>query len=222
MSGTLPTTPGMASAQWRSQWPGLQTQTDIGATQRVNYLGHFFEVDVEYPLMKRETAKPLIGFLQAQQGAFDNFAAGITGYTNVDGAVYDRHLAVGPSGTNDITTELNVASSYAVGTTSINYTSNFTSTYYNNSTHGDFFIVGDIVKFSNHNKLYMIVEQTNPNSSGAGSVKVLPTLTTAIDATTDIYYYNVYGNWFLKNTDIMWGAGLSDTVELAFTLREDV
>ncbi len=222
MAGTLPTTPNMASAQWRSQWPGLQTQTDIGATQRVNYLGHYFEVDVEYPLMKRKTAKPLLGFLQGQQGAFDNFAAGITGYTNVDGAVYERHLAVGPSGTNAIVTDISVASTNQVGASSINYTSNFTSAHYNNSTHGDFFIVGDIIKFSNHNKLYMISEQTNPNSSGAGSIKVLPTLTTQITSSTDIYYYNVLGNWFLKNTDIMWGAGLSDTVELAFTLREDV
>ena len=222
MSGTLPTTPGMASAVWRSQWPGLQAQTDIGATQRVNYLGHFFEVDVTYPLLKRSTAKPIIGFLQQQQGAYDNFSAGITGYTNVDGAVYDRHLAVGPSGTNQISTEINVASTNLVGVSSVNYTSNFTSTYYNNSTHGDFFIVGDIVRFSNHNKLYMITQQTNPDSAGAGNIRILPTLTTQIDATTDIYYYNVYGNWFLKNTDISWNAGLSDTTELAFTLREDV
>ena len=222
MSGTLPTTPGMQSAVWRSQWPGLMTQTDIGATQRVNYLGHYFEVDVTYPLLKRKTAKPLLGFLQGQQGSYDNFAAGVTGYTNVDGAVYDRHLAVGPSGTNAISTEINVTNTGTVGTSAITYNSNFTSSHYNNSTHGDFFIVGDIIKFSNHNKLYMISEQTNPDSAGTGQIKILPTLTTAISSSTDIYYYNVYGNWFLKNQDISWNAGLSDTVELTFTLREDV
>lgn len=219
MSGTLPLTPKFTSAGISSVWPGLITETDVGSTQRVNYMGHYFRAQCTYPLMKLTTAKPILAFLQKQQGGYDNFAAAIEGYINADGAVYAKHLL--HSGT--IGTDLTSSTNYVVGTSAITFNSNFTSTYYTSGSDGDFFKDGDMIKFSNHNKLYMVVDSTNPGTDGNGGIiNIQPGLTTAITSSHTIQYHTVYGQWFLESQDINWNTGLAETVELEITLREDV
>lgn len=214
---TLPSTPKFSSVNLTSVFPGIRQEMDTGSVQRTNFPGHYFRAQCDYPTMKRTTAKPIIGFLNGQQGGLTSFLAALPGYENVDGAVYTLRVA-NPS----INKELDVASNYATTTTTINYTSTIgNSTYYSSSSNGDFFIVGDMIQFSNHNKLYTIVEQTNPDGAGAGQIKIQPGLQTAVTTGHDIIYYNILGSFFNEASDIVNNNDLADTVTMTINLRED-
>ena len=214
---TLPSTPKFSSVNLTSVFPGIRQEMDTGSVQRTNFPGHYFRAQCDYPTMKRITAKPIIGFLNGQQGGLTSFLVSLPGYDNVDGAVYKLYLD-NPS----IDRTLSVASSYATTTTTINFTSTIgNSTYYSSSTNGDFFIVGDMIQFSNHDKLYTIVEQTNPNSAGAGTIKIQPGLQTAVTGSHDITYTNVLGKFFNEASDIVNNNDLADTVTMTLNLRED-
>lgn len=214
---TLPSTPKFSSVSLTSVFPGITQEMDTGSVQRTNFPGHYFRAQCDYPTMKRLTAKPILGFLNAMQGGLTSFLVGLPGYEDVEGAVKTLYDA-NPS----IDRTLSVSTSYATTTTTINFTSTIgTSTYYNSSTDGDFFIVGDMIQFTNHDKLYTIIEQTNPDASGNGQIKIQPGLQTAITNAHDITYTNVKGKFFNDASDIVNNNDLADTVTLTLNLRED-
>lgn len=214
---TLPSTPKFSSVNLTSVFPGIRQEMDTGSVQRTNFPGQYFKAQCDYPTMKRTTAKPIIGFLNGQQGGLTSFLVALPGYENVDGAVYKLYVD-NPS----INRALDVASSYAVTTTTINFTSTIgNSTYYNQGVNGDFFLVGDMIQFSNHDKLYTIVEQTNPDAAGAGQIKIQPGLQTAVTGSHDITYVGVLGKFFNEASDIVNNNDLADTVTMSLNLRED-
>ena len=214
---TLPLTPKFNNVILTSVFPGIKQELDTGSVQRTNFPGHYFTAQCTYPALKKTTLKPIIGFLNAMQGGLTSFLVSLPGYENVEGAVYKLSLD-NPS----INKTLSVSTSYATTTTTVVFTSTIgNSTYYNSSTEGDFFKVGDMIQFSNHDKLYTIVEQTNPNSSGQGTIKIQPGLQTAITNAHDITYSNVLGKFFNEASDIVSNNDLADTVTLTLNLRED-
>ena len=214
---TLPSTPKFTSVTLTSVFPGIKQELDTGSVQRTNFPGHYFTAQCDYPTLKKTTLNPVIGFLNAMQGGLTSFLVSLPGYENVEGAVY-KLSQDNPS----IDKTLSVSTSYATTTTTVVFTSTIgNSTYYNSSTEGDFFKVGDMIQFSNHDKLYTIVEQTNPNSSGQGTIKIQPGLQTAITNAHDITYSNVLGKFFNEASDIVSNNDLADTVTLTLNLRED-
>ena len=214
---TLPLTPKFNNVILTSVFPGIKQELDTGSVQRTNFPGHYFTAQCTYPALKKTTLKPIIAFLNAMQGGLTSFLVSLPGYDNVEGAVY-KLSQDNPS----IDKTLSVSTSYATTTTTVVFTSTIgNSTYYNSSTEGDFFKVGDMIQFSNHDKLYTIVEQTNPNSSGQGTIKIQPGLQTAITNAHDITYSNVLGKFFNEASDIVSNNDLADTVTLTLNLRED-
>ena len=214
---TLPLTPKFNNVILTSVFPGIKQELDAGSVQRTNFPGHYFTAQCTYPALKKTTLKPIIAFLNAMQGGLTSFLVSLPGYENVEGAVY-KLSQDNPS----IDKTLSVSTSYATTTTTVVFTSTIgNSTYYNSSTEGDFFKVGDMIQFSNHDKLYTIVEQTNPNSSGQGTIKIQPGLQTAITNAHDITYSNVLGKFFNEASDIVSNNDLADTVTLTLNLRED-
>ena len=214
---TLPLTPQFNNVVLTSGFPGIKQELDAGSVQRTNFPGHYFTAQCDYPTLKKTTLKPVIGFLNAMQGGLTSFLVSLPGYENVEGAVYKLSLD-NPS----INKNLAISGTLTTTTTTITYTSTIgNSTYYNSSTEGDFFKVGDMIQFSNHDKLYTIVEQTNPNSSGQGTIKIQPGLQTAITNAHDITYSNVLGKFFNEASDIVSNNDLADTVTLTLNLRED-
>lgn len=214
---TLPLTPKFNNVILTSVFPGIKQELDTGSVQRTNFPGHYFTAQCTYPALKKTTLKPIIAFLNAMQGGLTSFLVSLPGYENVEGAVY-KLSQDNPS----IDKTLSVSTSYATTTTTVVFTSTIgNSTYYNSSTEGDFFKVGDMIQFSNHDKLYTIVEQTNPNSSGQGTIKIQPGLQTAITNAHDITYSNVLGKFFNEASDIVSNNDLADTVTLTLNLRED-
>lgn len=214
---TLQSTPKFNAVSLTSVFPGITNTMDTGSVQRTNFPGHYFKAQCDYPVMKRVTAKPIIGFLNKMQGGLTSFLVSLTGYEHVDGYVYTLYQD-NPS----IDRSISVGGAYATTTTTIDYTSLIgQSGYYNPATNPGFFMVGDIIQFSNHNKLYTIVEQTDPNSVGAGQIKIQPGLQTAVTTAHDITYTNVLGSFFNEASDIVSDSALADTVTITLNLRED-
>ena len=213
----LPTTIGFSSASINSVFPGLKVESDTGKVQRLNFLGHYFEIDVDYPALKKTEAKPLLGFLQAQQGSLTNFTMKVPAYSNTSGSGYALHLQE----TGTIDTRLFTTNLEAVNATTIEYNSAWTSTYYNQGTDGDFLIVGDYINFANHNKVYQITAVTQPDASGNGTITISPGLQESVPATTSIGYYDIEWTVFLTNVDQGFTGATNDFVDLSFTVRED-
>lgn len=217
MSGTLPSTPKFSGVSIKSVFPGVSVESDTGKVQRLNFPGHYFEIEAQYPALKKTEAKPLLGFLQSQQGSLSNFSMQVPAYSTTSGSGYTLHLANTPT----IDTRLLTQNSELVNATTIEYNSAWTSTYYNQSTDGDFLIVGDYISFANHNKVYQITAVTQPDASGNGTITISPGLQDAVPSSTQIEYYDITWNVFLTNVDQGFSGATNDFVDLSITVREE-
>lgn len=211
---TLPELDGYRSIEINSIFPGTQVETDTGKVYRLNYGSQYFKVQIEYPTLTRNEARQVIGFLQARQGNLTEFDLPLGMFGDSSGA--RATLSPPPDPT------LNVASNIWIGESSVDYTSQWSSTYYNSATHGNFLNVGDYFKFANHPKVYQITAITNPDSIGSGSFEFSPPLQANVAATVDIEVMDVKMTAFLDSDVIQYSAGLVGHVNLALNLREDI
>ena len=139
----------------------------------------------------------LYAFLVKQNGPFEHFTIvppkhGSTRSTNATGT---------PAVTGD----------YAAGVTSIRAQSG-----------GGSLLSGDFIKFSNHDKVYMIVEDVNQDLSSEDYFEIFPALNTAIDNTTTIQYNNVPFKVHLESDRTAFKTGTDGTYKIEFDVGEDI
>jgi hypothetical protein len=139
----------------------------------------------------------LYAFLVRQNGPFGHFTIvppkhGSTRSTNATGA---------PTVTTD----------YAAGVTSIRAQGG-----------GGSLLSGDFIKFSNHDKVYMIVEDVNQDLSSEDYFEIFPALNTAIDNTTTIQYNSVPFKVHLESDRTAFKTGTDGTYKIEFSVGEDI
>jgi hypothetical protein len=139
----------------------------------------------------------LYAFLVKQNGPFDDFTIvppkhGSTRSTNATGT---------PTVTGD----------YAAGVTSIKANGG-----------GGSLLSGDFIKFSNHDKVYMIVQDVNQDLASEDDFEIFPALNTAIDNTTTIQYNNVPFKVHLESDRTAFKTGTDGTYKIEFNVGEDI
>ena len=139
----------------------------------------------------------LYAFLVRQNGPFEHFSIvppkhGVTRSTNATGT---------PTVTGD----------YAAGVTSIRAQGG-----------GGSLLSGDFIKFSNHDKIYMIVQDVNQDLSSEDYFEIFPALNTAIDNTTTIQYNNVPFKVHLESDRTAFKTGTDGTYKIEFSVGEDI
>ena len=150
MSGTYPTSPVFTSANFRSEFFNLSSQTISGRTQVRNIGGQRFTFSAAYPPMTRAEFSPVMGFLMAQRGMAETFTIVLPEVSSSSGSV---------------TGTIRTSAAGSIGDTSI-AVDGFTGTLK----------AGDVFKFANHTKVYMATADRN----GAGALSFQPALVSAV------------------------------------------
>jgi hypothetical protein len=161
MSGQLPTSPVARSASINSQQNTIVSVTSSGRKQARQIDGQRFAITLQYPPMTRSEFSPIKAFIMKQRSQLESFTVIPPTESNAQGTASGT-----PTGT---------ASS---GATSITLSGTGTGTL----------LAGDYIKFSNHDKVYMVVADNSDISTGTLTIE--PPLRTAVSA-TDITYDNV-------------------------------
>lgn len=161
MSGTYPSSPVFNSLNFTSEYFNLSSQTISGRIQVRNIGGQRFRFTAAYPPLSRTEFGPVLAFVMAQRGMAETF-------TIVLPEISSKHGNA--SGT------VSAAVGVAIGATSVSV-SGLSGTLK----------AGDLIKFANHNKVYMIMSDL----TGAGTLSFQPGLVASVGTSEQITYDNV-------------------------------
>jgi hypothetical protein len=203
MAGTLPTSPAFQTLTINNNQPNLVTITSSGRRQVKSQAAQFWSFNASYPPMKRSDWAPIAAFITKQKGATENFTVILPEYSDTQGALTTQTV-------NVTTTEPVGETSIALNSGSINVT--------------DALKAGDFVKFSNHNKVYMVTDDVD-FSSGSATMNIEPGLLASISNTptqNTLVYKNVEFTVYLGDAIQEWNTGLANMVEYELELREAI
>jgi len=198
MSGQYPTTINFSTLQFKDNRPTLLNQTLSGRKQVRQIGSQYFSFTVQMPPMKQENAQAYFAFLQKQKGSFEDFTI----------AAPLDNLGAGKS-----QTDILVAGTHTLGDASIaldGFTANQTGALK----------AGDLIKFGNHTKVYMVQSDIDANSSGALTVLISPNLITALTDNLAVTVNKPQFTVYLQNNEIMYSTSASGFYTISFDVRE--
>jgi len=161
MSGTYPATPVFNSVGFTSEYFNLSSQTISGRMQVRNIGGQRFRFTASYPPLSRAEFAPVNAFIMSQRGMAETFTIVLPEVSTKSGTA---------------TGTLSASANAAIGATTLAVTG-ITGTLK----------AGDLIKFANHSKVYMITA----DRAGAGTLTFFPGLVSAVINTEQITYNNV-------------------------------
>ena len=194
MSGTFPTT-GFNTMEFKSNTQTRTTQTLSGRTQRKQINSQFWSFKLVSVPLSRDNYMPVMAFVMKQSGKFDSFTVVPPIVGSTSGSA---------SGTPTIT------QSYAAGVSDVR----------SNGGSGTL-KTGDMIKFSNHDKVYMLTADVNQDASSEDYISIFPSLRTAIDSSTTITYNNVPFKVFLTSDNQSFQVGNPKFFTYELLVRED-
>jgi len=161
MSGIFPSTEFQA-LDFRSNVTVRTTTTISNKMQRAKVGGQFWSFKLQSRPMTRAEFMPIYSFLVQQHGQFETFSVELPGNL---------------SSTRGTTTQtFTVSKDAAVGATRVSCNGGSTGTLKK----------GDIIKFTNHDKIYMLTEDVNSDASSEDFLYIFPSLTTAITQASNV------------------------------------
>ena len=198
MSGQFPTDPNFRSLNFKDSRPTLLNQTLSGRKQVRQIGAQYFSFTVAMPPLQQEKAQEIFAFLQKQKGSFENF----TIVAPLD------NLGAGKS-----ETDIQVVGAHTSGDASIaldGFTANQTGALK----------AGDLIKFANHSKVYMV--QSDIDSSGGGALTVLisPNLVTALTDNVAVTVNKPSFTVYLENNEIVYSTDANGFYSISFDVRE--
>ena len=198
MSGQFPTNPNFRSLNFRDNRPTLVNQTLSGKKQVRQIGSQYFSFTVSMPPLQQEKAQEIFAFLQKQKGSFEDF----TIVAPLD------NLGAGKS-----ETDIQVVGSHVSGDATIaldGFTTNQTSALK----------AGDLVKFANHSKVYMVQNNIDANSSGALTLQISPNLVTTLADNEAVAVNKPSFTVYLESNEIMYSTDASGFYSISFDVRE--
>jgi pSer/pThr/pTyr-binding forkhead associated (FHA) protein len=157
MSGTFPTT-NFKSINWQSNNNIISSETLTNKVFTKDLGGHFWSFTLQSVPLSRDDFGSINAFITTQRGSFDTF----TVVPPVIGSSNGTFVNDG--------TKLPVTTSAAIGDSTIAVTPTGSGTLK----------AGDIIKFSNHDKVYMLTADVTLANSVANTIDIFPNLLTAL------------------------------------------
>lgn len=189
-------TPKIASMDFVSNNDTRITTSTSGRTQRIKVAAQYWSFKLQTPAMEEDDLYDNFNILIQQDGQVNPFII-----------VPPLPFRGTASGT------ITVSDDYAAGVTSCR------------STGGSGTLKkGDVFKFSNHDKVYMLTENVNLDQldSSEDVINFYPNLVTPITATTTITYKNVPFVVYLDSEKISYSANADGTYRLQFGCNEEI
>lgn len=195
MSGTFPTA-GFETLDFQSNVQSRVTVSVSGKAQRLKVGAQYWSFKLRSPALSRSDFMSVYSFIVKQDGQYGSFTV------------------VPPV----------VASSRgtAAGTVTVNATAAAGALTCNVSGGTGTLKKGDLIKFSNHDKVYMLTEDVNLDESTVDTLNFYPNLVSSISNTTTITYTNVPIKVYLDSDQQKYIAQADGTYKYEITVNEEI
>jgi len=198
MSGAFPTSPSFSTLNFTDNRPTLINRTLSGKKQVRQIGGQYFSFTVAMPPLEQLDAQSIFAFLQKQKGSFENFT--IT-------------YPINNKGTSKNETDILVNASHSLSDSTIAL-DGFSHT--NNALRA-----GDLIKFANHSKVYMVQDDVTA-SSGAATVSISPNLVATLADNEAVTVNKPSFTVYLESNEITYSTDISGLFNISFDVREVV
>ena len=198
MSGQFPTNPNYRALQFQDNRPTLLNQTLSGRKQVRQIGSQYFSFTVQMPPMQQEKAQEIFAFLQKQKGSFEDFTI-VAPLDNL--------------GASKGETDILVAGSHVAADASIaldGFTANTTGALK----------AGDLIKFANHSKVYMVQSDIDSDGSGALTVLISPNLVASLADNEAVTVNKPSFTVYLESDEIIRSDTIGGFSSISFDVRE--
>lgn len=157
--GTFPSSPGFTSVGFQQNTTTKSVQTQSGRSIRATNATTLWSGTLAFPPMSQAEFRPIQAFIALAQGRLNEF----------DIVIPTVSTSQSPNaGTVIASVDDDSATQNKSGATEINITTNIAS--------GNAFKAGDVVRFANHTKVYMVTTDCNTTPSGNATLNIQPAL----------------------------------------------
>lgn len=198
MSGSFPTSPKFSALQFSSTNPSLINQSLSGKRQVRQIGSQYFSFTVAMPPMKYDDSMTVFAFLTKQKGSYETFT--IQYPTDNRGA--------GKSETDIL---VNGSHSASDGTIAVDGFAASTSGVLK---------AGDLIKFANHSKVYMVQADCDSDGTGATTVLIEPSLVTTLADNEAVTVNKPSFTVYLTSSDILFSTDAQGFYSINFDVRE--
>ena len=198
MSGQFPTSPNFRSLNFKDNRPTLLNQTLSGKKQVRQIGSQYFSFTVQMPPLQQEKAQEVFAFLQKQKGSFEDFTI-VAPLDNL--------------GAGKAETDIQVVGAHTSGDASIvldGFTASQTGALK----------AGDIIKFANHSKVYMVQSDIDSDGTGALTVLISPNLVASLADNEAVTVNKPSFTVYLESNEIMYSTDASGFYSISFDVRE--
>ena len=203
--GTWPSTPGFNAVNLKAVTQTKQTQTVSQKTYRASTGTSRFEATIRYPNTSASDFRPTQAFAARALGSLNTFDIVLPVVSNTSGNF--------PSQT------VFVSAAASVGASSVTVTSDQASS--------TILKAGDVVRFENHTKVYMLTADATSNGSGIATLNITPNLIVALDddsagGNTSVTVNAVPFRCFLSNDIQQFKHAVTEFISFEFDITEDI
>ena len=198
MSGAYPTTKKPRVFNFTSNRPNNTAYTLSGKRSVKQFAAQYFSFSVQMPPMKQTDFQQYYAFLVKQKGSFEDF----TFEYPLDNLGADK-------GETDILAN----GVHAIGDSTIAMDGFSVST-------DDVLKGGDLIKFSGHDKVYMVTGDANSNVSGQATVSIEPPLQAALADNEAVTVNKPSFTVALVQDDVLYSTDAAGFFTLSFDVRE--
>ena len=145
-----------------------------GKVQRLKTGAQFFSFKLKSPPLTKADFKQIFPFIAQQDGQFDTFTVVLPELGSTTGTATGTITVLDDSTYTGASID---AGSIQVPVVNENNTGTLKK--------------GDLIKFSNHDKVYMLTSDINLDLSSVNELDIYPPLVTAVDGNTTVVYNNV-------------------------------
>jgi hypothetical protein len=198
MSGQFPTDPNFRSLNFKDNRPTLVNQTLSGKKQVRQIGSQYFSFTVQMPPLQQEKAQEVFAFLQKQKGSFEDFTI-VAPLDNLGAGKAETDIqVVGAHTSGDASIVLDGFSASQTGALK----------------------AGDIIKFANHSKVYMVQSDIDSDGTGALTVLISPNLVASLADNEAVTVNKPSFTVYLENNEIMYSTDASGFYSISFDVRE--
>jgi hypothetical protein len=196
MSGQFPTDPNFRTLNFKDNRPTLLNQTISGRKQVRQIGSQYFSFTVQMPPLQQEKAQEIFAFLQKQKGSFENFTI----------AAPLDNLGASKSETDILVNGVHSVSDNTIAMDGFSQTTGALK-------------AGDLIKFANHSKVYMVESDVNA-SGGAATVTISPNLVSSLADNEAVTVNKPEFTVYLESDEIMYSTDISGFYSISFDVRE--
>lgn len=180
--GNFPSSPGFVSANFKQNTLTKQTKTQSGRSIRTTSSTTLWSGTLTFPPMTQAEFRPIQAFVALAQGSLNEFDIVIPTVSQSQAALAGSLIA---------SVDGDSSGANSAGDTSININTNLAAS--------NALKAGDVVRFQNHTKVYMVTTDVNTDANGNAIMNIQPALVEAVSNGETITTNNVPFRMILLN-----------------------